>query len=280
MVLPQYLLPQHLLSRLVHRLTRCRRRWLKNLLIGRFIAVYNVDMGEAAASTPDSSESFNAFFTRALTPGARPVDSAPQSLVSPADAEVSQAGEIRGGTIFQAKGHAFTVAALLDDAAHAAQWTQGRFATLYLAPRDYHRVHMPLAGTLESIDYVPGRLFSVNAVTTDHVPGLFARNERIVCRFRTEVGPLILCMVGALFVGSMDTLSHGPITPARVRRPVRLDVPPPGAPRTFAKGAEFGRFNMGSTVILLLPERAVEWDGALVAGAKVKMGQRIGTIKR
>lgn len=276
-VLPQYLLPQHFLTGLVYRITRCRRPFLRNLLIGRFIAVYDVDMSEAESPTPHAYEHFNAFFTRALRAGARPVDGAPDAVVSAADSAVSQAGRITGGDIIQAKGRSFTAAELLGSEEAAAPFRNGRFVTLYLSPRDYHRVHMPLDGQLEHIDYIPGRLFSVNAATTERVPRLFARNERIVCHFTTAKGPMVLCMVGALFVGSMETVSHGMITPARERVPRRLE-PLPGAKRDFRKGEEFGRFNMGSTVILLFPDGAMEWSPHLAPGAKVKVGQRIGTL--
>lgn len=268
------LLPQHLLAAGMYHLARCQWRPLKNRLI-RFVARrYQVDLGEAAQPDPAAYASFNAFFTRTLRADARPVDSAPEALVSPADGRVNQAGEIRDGRLLQAKGHDFGLEALLaGDRALAAQFQGGRFATIYLSPRDYHRVHMPLAGTLQRMDFVPGELYSVSDATTQLVPGLFARNERVISLFDTEAGPLALILVGAIFVGSMETVWAGEVR-APGRTPTRWTYSDGPA---LAKGAEMGRFNMGSTVILLLPPGAVEWLD-LAPGRPVRLGERIGRL--
>jgi phosphatidylserine decarboxylase len=279
-VLAQYLLPQRLLTRCAHRLARCRIRFLKNFLIDAFIRRYGVDMSEAEFAEIDAYPDFNAFFTRALRAGARPLSTDSGALVSPIDGEVSQAGRIEDGAIFQAKGRAFTVAELLGTEVERARFMNGRFATLYLAPRNYHRVHIPVAGRLESMHYLPGRLFSVNQATTAAVQRLFARNERLVCRFATPAGGMIVCMVGAMLVGGMETVWHGPVTPVADRQPADWSYAGTPAAREFAKGAEIARFNMGSTVILLFEPGAVEWDPWLTPGTLLKVGQRIGRITR
>lgn len=278
-IMVQYLLPQHLLSRLVGRLARARQPLLKNTLIHLFKARFKVDMGEAAQPDPRAYEHFNAFFTRALRSDARPLDAAPEALTSPADGAVSQIGIIEDGRIFQAKGHAFSTAELLADSAEAAWFDGGSFATIYLSPRDYHRVHMPCDATLRSLRHVPGRLFSVNAVTAAAVPALFARNERVVCLFETPHGPLAMVLVGAMIVAGIETVWTGPIAPAGGSI-LTLDYTLDTASRTLAKGAEMGRFLLGSTVILLLPRKRASWDAGLVAGSPVRLGQRIGTLVR
>jgi phosphatidylserine decarboxylase len=222
---------------------------------------------------------FNAFFTRALRPGARPVDSADEALSSPADGAVSQIGAIEDGGIFQAKGHWFSTAELLADAADARLFEDGAFATIYLSPRDYHRVHMPLAGCLRRLRYVPGRLFSVNRVTAESVPGLFARNERLVCLFDTAHGPMALVLVGAMVVAGIETVWTGAVTPAG-RQVLTVDLALDAAARSLDKGAEMGRFQLGSTVVLLLPRGVARWDEALVAGSPLRMGERMGSLGR
>lgn len=273
----QHVLPQHLLSRGMHLLARARWRPLKNLMIRSFLAFYAVDLGEAELSEATGYESFNAFFTRALKPGARPVDAAPDALVSPVDGVVSQAGRIERDMLLQAKGMRYSAAVLLGDDEPAAQaFADGSFVTIYLAPFDYHRIHMPLAGALRRARFIPGDLFSVNAVTTAGVPGLFARNERIACLFDTGVGPMAVVLVGALFVGSMSLSWKGEVTAAGPR-----ELPPPGGtPLTLDKAAELGRFNMGSTVIVMLPAGAVAWSSRLAPGCSVRTGERIGTLRR
>ena len=275
----QYLLPQHLLSRLLGVLATSRLQPLKDFLIRRFIDTFAVDMSEAAEPNPAAYPHFNAFFTRALRPGERPVDGDAAAVVSPADGAVSQLGAIEDGRIFQAKGHWFSTAELLADTADARLFEGGSFATIYLSPRDYHRVHMPLAGTLRALRYVPGRLFSVNQVTAETVPGLFARNERLVCLFDTAHGPMAMVLVGAMVVSGIETVWTGAVTPAG-RQVLTLDFALDTAARSLDKGAEMGRFQLGSTVVLLLASDAARWDDALAAGAPLRMGQRIGTLLR
>ena len=272
----QYLLPQHLLTGVVHAVTRTRVPWLKNALIESFIGSFRPDLSEAQQPDARQFESFNAFFTRALRPGARPFDPDPLALVSPVDGSVSQIGRLDGSYLLQAKGHAYTLEALLDA---EAPWTSvfqgGAFATLYLAPFNYHRVHMPLPGTLRAAWYVPGQLFSVNATTAASVPGLFARNERVVCVFEDGALCYAMVLVGALFVGSMSTVWHGDVTPRRPRRRAALPGVTGAAPASLPKCAEMGRFNMGSTVILLLPPGRSEWLPDLAPGAAVRVGQTL-----
>jgi phosphatidylserine decarboxylase len=276
----QYLLPQHLLSRAVHSLARLRLAWVKNALIDNFIVNYRPDLGEAEEPDPRKYESFNAFFTRALRPGARPVDPAPAALASPVDGTVSQIGRTDGSWLVQAKGLAYTLESLLDEAAPA--WAPvfrgGAFATLYLAPHNYHRVHMPLAGTLQAARYVPGQLFSVNATTASQVPGLFARNERLVCVFADGTLSFALILVGALFVGSMSTVWHGEVTPRTPRMRTELPLDSVRAGLTLEKGAEMGRFNMGSTVILLLPPGRSAWLESLAPGSTIRVGQTLARL--
>jgi phosphatidylserine decarboxylase len=274
----QYLLPHHLLCRLAYALTRSQVRWFKNWLIGAFMRGYAPEMADAAEPNPLAYPSFNAFFTRPLRAGARPLEADARALVSPCDGTVSVAGEIRGDRLLQAKSHDYTLAALLADPAWSARFAGGSFATLYLAPYNYHRVHMPLDGRLNAAWHVPGRLFSVNRQTAARVPGLFARNERVVCAFDGEHGPFIVILVGALFVGSMSTVWHGEITPSRTGSGVRTLQPGSQAALRQPRGAELGRFNMGSTVILLLPAGAVRWDSLLQPGVSVRVGQRLGTL--
>jgi phosphatidylserine decarboxylase len=273
----QYLLPQHALSRLVYGATRSRVRPLKNALIEAFVARFRPDMSDAAEPDYLQFESFNAFFTRALREGARPVDPDPAALVSPVDGSVAQIGRLDGSYLPQAKGHAYTLEALLaGDGAWAERFRGGAFATLYLAPFNYHRVHLPLPGRLCAAWYVPGQLFSVNATTAASVPGLFARNERIVCVFEERGLHFALVLVGALCVGSMSTVWHGEVTPRTPRRGAELPLAAAAAP--LAKGAEMGRFNMGSTVILLLPRETATWLPDFGCGTPVRVGQTLARL--
>jgi phosphatidylserine decarboxylase len=276
----QYLLPQHLLSAVVHWLARVQLSWVKNALIDNFVVNYRPDMAEAEESDPRKYASFNAFFTRSLRPGARTVDPSPATLVSPVDGTVSQIGRTDGSSLVQAKGLTYSLESLLDEAAPAwaPVFRDGAFATLYLAPNNYHRIHMPLAGTLQAAWYVPGQLFSVNATTAAQVPALFARNERVVCVFSDGTLSFALVLVGALFVGSMSTVWHGDVTPRspRVRASLAIDFVRAGL--KLDKGAEMGRFNMGSTVILLLPPGRSEWRGELAAGSAIRMGQALAHL--
>ena len=282
----QYLLPQHFLSRLVLRATRVRAPRFKNTLISRFVRGFRPDMREAAQPDPLGYGSFNEFFTRALRADARPVDASPGILVSPVDGTVSQIGRLDGSRLVQAKGHDFTLEALLaapgGSSAATSAWSAklrgGDFATLYLAPYNYHRIHMPLAGKLRAAWFVPGKLFSVNAATAASVPNLFARNERVVCVF--EEGPHLFAMVlvGALFVGSIATVWHGDITPRRPHRAVELPLDGSLAALQLQKGAEMGRFNMGSTVILLTPPGLAQWLPAFAAGSRIRMGEALARL--
>jgi phosphatidylserine decarboxylase len=269
----QYLLPHHTLSRLAGRLANSRTPWLKNTFIKWFASRYGVDMTEALEPDPTAYPTFNAFFTRALRPGARPADPAPHVVVSPADGAVSQAGPVTADGVFQAKGQYFSILELLGgDAGMAALFEKGSFATIYLSPRDYHRVHMPCAGTLRRTAYLPGRLFSVNQLTAGHVPRLFARNERLVCLFDTEYGPMVMILVGAMIVAGIETVWAGHAEPADA---VALYARPPAGIVQLDKAAEMGRFKLGSTVILLFGENAVRWSETLAAGLPLRMGQNI-----
>jgi phosphatidylserine decarboxylase len=275
----QYLLPQHLLCRAVRRLTRVRLRPVKNALIGAFVRHFQPDMSQAADPDPLSYPTFNAFFTRALKCGARPCEPDARLFASPVDATVSQIGRLDGSKILQAKGHEYTVEALLGGPSMGSQrFAGGSFATLYLAPCDYHRVHMPASACLREAWFIPGTLFSVNAATAAAVPGLFARNERLVLLF--ESGPLTFAVVliGALFVGSMSTVWHGELAPRSPRVPTRL-APPAAAAMRLEKGAELGRFNMGSTVIVLLPHGTIGWRPELAPGGCVQVGQTLGWLE-
>lgn len=276
---PQYLLPGHALSRVIHRLTRVRAGWFKDLAIRTVVRLYGVDLSEAAVPDPGAYPTFNAFFTRPLVRGARPLAEGDDSVVSPVDGVVSQAEAIAGdGRIFQAKGHSYTATELLGgDPERAAPFAGGSFATLYLSPRDYHRIHMPLGGRLREMVHVPGRLFSVDAATTRVVPRLFARNERVAAIFDTDAGPMALVSVGALFVAGIETVWHGLVTPPRGRRVATWEYPETGEGAVkLAKGEEMGRFNMGSTVIVLFGPDAVEWSDTLAPEAPVRMGEAIG----
>lgn len=275
----QYLLPQHWLSRVMLRLTRLRLGPLTHWLIRRFVVHFSVDLGEAVATKPEAYASFNAFFTRALSPGARPLPADPSALLSPVDGRVSQAGSVADARLLQCKGQWFSLPDLLGDAAIAATFADGWFATLYLSPRDYHRIHMPLAGRLRHMLHLPGRLFSVNPTTVAGVPRLFARNERVVTVFDTDLGPFALVLVGAIFVGGIETVWAGEITPPRARQPRRTDYPQHSrAPIALARGEEMGRFNMGSTVILLLPPRVASLAPELTPNTPVRCRAPIGWL--
>jgi phosphatidylserine decarboxylase len=271
----QDLLPQHLLSRTMHGLARSETRWVRNAILRFVLRAYpQIDLGEAANPDPFSYPSFNAFFTRALKAGARPLAGGEHDVVSPVDGTLSQLGAVRDGQLLQAKGMHYTAAALLADEAAATRYDGGGFACIYLAPYNYHRIHMPLAGRLTATRYVPGQLYSVNAATARTVPGLFARNERVVCEFDTELGPLAVVMVGALFVGSIETVFAGEINPPRTRGGLVSHIET-GVDRPFARGEELGRFNMGSTVVLLLGHRATRFADRLGPGSTLRLGQAL-----
>ncbi len=277
--LPQYVLPHHTLSQLMSKLTHCENKLWKNLFIKQIIRHYGVDMSEALEPNIDAYASFNEFFTRQLKPEARPIANESGAIVSPADGVVSQAGQIKDGDIFQAKGKSFTATQLLGgDVERAAPFKNGSFTTIYLSPRDYHRLHMPLTGTLKEMIHIPGRLFSVNAATTNSVPGLFARNERVAAIFDTEAGPMALVLVGAIFVSSVETVWHGVVTPPTIET-VRTWHYETDAPQLNI-GEEMGRFNMGSTIIVLFGKDNAAWQADFTADSPVKLGQLIGKTPR
>ena len=274
-VLLQYLLPQHPISRLVHWFVRLRLQWLKNLVGRWFIRHFKVNMSEAVEEDITAYPDFNSFFTRALKPDVRPLATEANAVLSPVDGAVSQAGRIEGEAIFQAKGHSYSLNTLLGNSdSWSDKFKNGLFATLYLSPRDYHRIHMPLSGTLEHVIHVPGRLFSVNPVTTRKVPGLFARNERVACLFNTEHGPMGMVLVGAINVASIETVWQGVITPPAGKRIQSWDYHDKGV--ALKAGEEMGRFNMGSTVILLFGAEQVDWVNSVKAQAPVRMGELLG----
>ena len=271
----QHLLPQHGLSRLVGG--AARSRLLARPLIRAFVAGFRPDMSDALEADPLAYPTFNEFFTRALRPGTRPLPADPAALACPVDGTVSMGGPIVDGQLLQAKGRSFALQELLaGNDALAARYAGGSFLTLYLAPCNYHRIHMPADGVLADAWFVPGRLFSVNRVTAAGVPRLFARNERVVCSFGSTRGPFAVILVGALNVGSMDTVWHGPVAPAAQRKVTQLAPRPALAPLSRARGDELGRFNLGSTVILLFARDAVELASHLQAGRAVRMGEFIG----
>ncbi|PZQ19523.1 MAG: phosphatidylserine decarboxylase [Rhodanobacter denitrificans] len=272
-LLAQHLLPHRLLSRLVYWATRWEWTPWKNFLIGQITHRYQVDLDEAEQPDASAYPHFNAFFTRALKPGARRFDAEASALLCPADGRVSQVGAIADGRIFQAKGQSYTTDELLGDALSGVPYRDGRFATIYLAPRDYHRVHMPWTGTLRETVHVPGRLFSVAPFAVAGIPRLFARNERLVCHFDGEQGPFTVVLVGAMLVSSVSTVWGGLEIPPYASRPIRCDWRGRGI--HLARGAELGRFNMGSTVIVLLPPGPA-FEASLLPHAPVKVGQPIG----
>ena len=274
----QQILPTRALSSGMHALTRIRTPWFKDAFIRIFMRLYAISLHENEVKSPERFESFNAFFTRALDHGARIVDPSADALVSPVDGAVSQYGDITEGQIIQAKGQRYSAETLLAGRADwANEFDGGQFITIYLAPYNYHRIHMPVGAKLREWAYVPGRLFSVNHATARALPGVFARNERLVAMFDTDHGPLAMVLVGALFVGSMETVWAGEVSPPHVRDPQPAFYQPM-SPVTLAKGAEMGRFNMGSTVILLTP-KSLEWE-ALTSAQPLRLGERIARIVR
>ncbi|SFR42870.1 phosphatidylserine decarboxylase [Marinobacter gudaonensis] len=277
-VLSQYLTPQLGISRLAGRLAdNDRNPALKNRVIKWFIGRYGVDMSEAAEPDPEAYPTFNAFFTRELKPGLRPIAEGEKTLVSPVDGAISQLGQVTGDRVFQAKGQTFSLSELLGgDEATTEPFAGGEFSTIYLAPKDYHRIHMPVAGTLREMIHIPGKLFSVNPVTAENVPNLFARNERVVCLFDTEAGPLAMVLVGAMIVGSVETRWAGVVVPTS--QGVKATRYEGDDARQFAKGEEMGRFRLGSTVILVMPKGSVTWNSDQVAGKTVRMGEAFGTL--
>ena len=277
-VLLQFVLPRYWLTSAVHRIARIRNPSTKDFLIRRFIAHVDVDVADVKNDIPGGFATFNDFFIRELADGSRPVDAEPRSIISPVDGTVSQAGNLGGKTILQAKGIDYTLddllAADLDD---AQAYADGSFATIYLAPYNYHRVHAPFDCELRAMHYVPGDLFSVNAATVSRLRGLFRRNERLILHCEMPRGPAAVILVGALNVGSISTPWSGEIRPRRegVIETIGLHA----APRSISKGDLLGWFNMGSTVIVLFPPGAAEWEPALAAGATLRMGESIGRLQ-
>lgn len=270
----QYALPQHALSRLVRAATRVRAPWFKNALTRGFLRLYRVDLGEAAVTDPFAYGSFNEFFTRALAPAARPVAAGADVVTSPVDGTVSEFGAIDGDRLIQAKGRWYTLGELLAGRDWARRFAGGSFATIYLAPHDYHRIHMPCDGRLAEAVFVPGRLFSVNAATARGVPRLFARNERVLTLFDGDRGAFAVILVGALNVSSIATVWAGDIDPPGPRAVTRLAH----ADVRLPKGAELGRFNMGSTVILLFEPGRVRFAPDFAVGTRLRMGRAIGSL--
>ena len=273
----QRVLPKIWLSRTIGRVAESRRPWLKNMLIRAAISHFNINFDEAASTELADYEHFNAFFTRALREGARPIHAAPEAIVSPADGIISQFGEIDDGELIQAKGVHYSAAQLLGCDASAEHYRGGEFATVYLSPRDYHRVHMPCDGKLVRSRYIPGELFSVNEKTATGLANLFVRNERLVCEFDSERGPFALVLVGAMLVAGIETVWGGD------------EQPGPGAVRerdhsaenhTFARGDEIGRFKFGSTVIALFPDDRLDWLNIIEPGCAVLMGEQIASEER
>jgi phosphatidylserine decarboxylase len=272
----QYVLPHQFLSRLVRWATRWTYRPWKNFLIRTIVRAYDVDLTEAQTQNLDAYPNFNAFFTRALKAGARPPDPDPNAVLSPADGRISQAGRIEQGRVFQAKGFDFGIDELLADATRAAAYREGSFATIYLSPRDYHRVHMPLAGELVETAHVPGRIFGVAPFAVQGIPRLFARNERLVCHFESALGPFAVVLVGAMLVSGVATVWDGTVIPPYAREIVRRDWRGKGV--WLKRGAELGRFEMGSTVIVLLPSRLGAISPTLAAEQALRMGEKIGKL--
>ena len=272
----QIILPQHFLSRIVYALMRVRIKWVKNLLIRTISKLADINVDEALSPDLDDYDCFNAWFTRALKPGARIFNEDPQAFLSPCDGRISETGPLQKNSILQAKGKEYSVQDLLVNDPVCGQLDNGYFSTIYLSPRDYHRIHMPLSGRLQRMIHVPGRLFSVAPYTVRQIPGLFARNERVIAIFDTDAGPLVMVLVGAMLVSSTETVWAGEITPNKNKDVSVTDYQ--DGEVNLAKGEEMGRFNMGSTVILLMPSASVEGLVELRAGDAVKVGQKLGIL--
>ena len=272
----QYILPQHFLSRIVYALMRSEIKWVKNFLIALISRIAGINYAEALSPDPADYVSFNAWFTRALKTGARIFDPDPQAFLSPCDGRISETGPLEENRILQAKGKDYSLEDLLANDPVCEQLADGYFSTIYLSPRDYHRIHMPIGGRLQRMIHVPGRLFSVAPYTVRQVPRLFARNERVISIFDTECGPLVMVLVGAMLVSSTETVWAGEVTPTKNKEVTVKEYP--NEEITLAKGEEMGRFNMGSTVILLMPPGALKSLENLGAGDAVKLGQKLGLI--
>ena len=273
----QHITPQKTLSRTIGRIAECENTWVKNTFINQFIKKYQVDMSEAVNSDPLSYRNFNDFFTRAIRSELRPICEQKNGIACPADGAVSQLGEIEHGTLLQAKGHTYSLTSLLGgDASLSNQFLGGSFATVYLSPKDYHRVHMPLTGKLTKMIHIPGKLFSVNKVTAEQIPSVFARNERTVCIFDTEAGPMAVILVGAMIVASIETTWAGQVTPFN-KNVVTWDYSELNKIE-IKKGEEMGRFKLGSTAIVLFGKDAAKWEESIQAETPTKMGMHFGQI--
>ena len=278
-LLLQRMMPKRLITAIVHRLARIRVRLIKDFLIRSFVKFYEVNLDEVRKSAPDGFTSFNDFFTRELERGSRPIDSSDLSIVSPADGIISAAGSIKKNAVLQAKGIDYSLEELLaTDLDEAQRYYDGSFATIYLAPFNYHRVHAPLAGELVAARFVPGSLFSVNLTTVSFLRGLFTRNERLICHFRTAAGPMVLIFVGALNVGSITTPWTGEIRPRKGNMVENIDLQSSSQAKMVNKGDLLGWFNMGSTIILLLPPGVCDWRSGLESGEALRMGEALGQI--
>jgi len=276
-ILFQWIVPQHIVTAIVFRLARIRNATIKDFFIRQFIRAYKVEVEEIRLAVPDDFADFNEFFTRELAVGARPIDNSPGTIVSPVDGAISAAGKIEKEMLIQAKGKRYSVEDLLaTDLPEAKAFHDGRFATIYLAPFNYHRIHAPLAGTLRAARYVPGDLFSVNATTAKFVPRLFSRNERVVCHFTSDSGPFAVVLVGAMNVGSIGTPWTGELRPVKRGVVVDYDLSGSDVSKDVAKGDLLGWFNMGSTVIVLVPDGAGDWTDKLTIGTTLRMGEVIG----
>lgn len=273
----QYLLPHKIISKIADLSANCNIPWIKNYLIRYFVKRYAVNMSEAIQPDPFAYANYNKFFTRQLKPECRPIDSNNASIVSPADGVIAQIGNITNNDIIQAKGHNYTIQSLLGNDSTAEQFVNGKFATIYLAPKDYHRVHMPLTGTLKKMLYIPGKLFSVNGHAAENIPNVFARNERVVTIFDTVAGPMAVILVGAMIVGSIETIWAGVITPPHSVQIIKSNYDNDSTVE-ISKGGEMGLFKLGSTVIVLFAQHATIWDHAITNDMDIHMGQRIGLV--
>jgi len=272
-IIGQYLLPKHLLSRLAGLLASAKMGKFTTFLITQFIAKYKIDMSEAKYSNPIYYNTFNEFFTRELREGIRPVTEGTDNIILPVDGKISQLGEIKQGRLFQAKGHDFSLRELLGgNDAVAAPFDDGLFSTIYLSPQDYHRIHMPIAGKLEKLIFIPGDLFSVNPLTAENVPNLFARNERAVAIFATAVGPMAMVLVGATIVGSIETVWQGTLKSKEIQQWDYKDQN-----ISLEKGEELGRFKLGSTIVALFPKQSINFSEELQAGSVTRLGELFAT---
>jgi len=276
--LAQKIAPQKLLSRTIGHIANCQQEWIKNTFIKKFIDKYDVDMEEAVEPNPEAYKSFNDFFTRAIKTELRPITKTKNTIACPADGAISQLGDIEYGTLLQAKGHTYSLTSLLGgDADLSNLFVGGKFATIYLSPKDYHRVHMPLDGKLIKMIHVPGKLFSVNKVTAENIQNLFARNERTVCIFETQIGPMAVILVGAMIVASIETVWAGQVTPFS-KQVTTWDYDKLNDIQ-LKKGEEMGRFKLGSTAIVLFGANVMDWADELEAESSTTLGMPIGKLK-